>query len=118
MKRSRTLRCATAGLFGLAVLGTGLATAGSAQAVAPKKAAACTTIKITGKKVAVRMPDNGDTVADSDDPVTRYVRKGDKLRSCLIANGYSQSYNKCGRTGHDWFIVRGGQVPLTCAKRV
>ncbi|MFJ9410921.1 hypothetical protein [Streptomyces sp. NPDC101393] len=116
MKRSRTLRCSVAGMFGLAVLGAGLATAAPAQAGVPKTAA-CTTIKITGKKVAVRMPDEGDTVADANDRVTRYVHKGDKLRSCLIANGYSQSYNKCGKTGHDWFLVRGGQVPLTCAKR-
>ncbi|MEU7108537.1 hypothetical protein ACFQ2B_35900 [Streptomyces stramineus] len=117
MKRSRTLRCSVAA-FGLAILGAGLATAAPAQAEVPKRAAACTTIKITGKKVAVRMPDSGDTVADADDRVTRYVHKGDKLRSCIIANGYSQTYNKCGKTGHDWYIVRGGQVPVTCAKRV
>ncbi|MBM7173984.1 hypothetical protein JQK87_37635 [Streptomyces sp. G44] len=114
---SRTMRCSMASLFGIAVIGTGLAAAGTAQAAVPAKASSCTTIKITGKKVAVRMPDRGDKVADSDDPVTRYVHKGDKLRSCLIAKGFSTTYNKCHKTGTDWYLVRGGQVPLTCAKR-
>ncbi|NGO40632.1 hypothetical protein [Streptomyces ureilyticus] len=118
MTQSRLLRSSVAGLVGLAALGSGLVMAGPAQAEAPARAAACKTIKITGGKVAVRMPDRGDTVADSNDRVTRYVYRGDKLRSCVIAIGRGQTYTKCGRTGYDWYIVRGGQVPLTCAKRV
>ncbi|MEU6351584.1 hypothetical protein ABZ896_19950 [Streptomyces sp. NPDC047072] len=117
MNKSRRLRCSAAGLLGLSLVGAGLATAGSAQAATSAKASSCITIKITGKKVAVRIPDRGDTVADSNDPVARYVYRGDKLKSCVIANGYGTSYNKCNKKGYDWYIVTGGQVPLTCAKR-
>lgn len=117
MTMSRTVRCSAAGLLGLSLAGVGLVSASAAQAATPTKASSCITIKITGKKVAVRIPDRGDTVADSNDPVARYVYRGDKLKSCVIANGYGTSYNKCNKKGYDWYIVTGGQVPLTCAKR-
>ncbi|TLS46120.1 hypothetical protein FE633_11290 [Streptomyces montanus] len=110
----RTLLATT---LGLAVAVGGVATASTAQAAATGDTKmSCSTVKITGKKVAVRMPDRGDTVADSNDRVTRYVYRGDKLKTCVIAQGYGRTYKKCGKVGYDWYIVRGGQVPITCAK--
>ncbi|WP_406439076.1 hypothetical protein OHB14_51570 [Streptomyces sp. NBC_01613] len=113
----RTLRRSVAALS-LAVVAGGLAMAAPAQAQTSARSTSCSTVQITGKKVAVRMPDPDDTVADSNDRVTRYVYRGDKLTTCIVAIGRGQTYKKCGRTGYDWYIVRGGQIPVTCAKDV
>ncbi|MEU0915053.1 hypothetical protein OG968_35680 (plasmid) [Streptomyces althioticus] len=89
-------------------------------ATAPAKACAAKW-KVTGKKVAVRMPEGNAPVAAPDSPVVRYLHRGDVVRSCVEAIARTQSgpaYHKCGRGGHVWRIVRGGQVPATCLKRV
>ncbi|KES02975.1 hypothetical protein BU52_33025 [Streptomyces toyocaensis] len=81
----------------------------------------CTTKwKVTGKKVAVRMPKGDAPVASSNSPVVRYLHRGDVVTSCVEAIARTQSgpaYRKCGRDGHVWRIVRGGQVPATCLNR-
>lgn len=92
----------------------------AAAVTAPAKA--CTIKwKVTGKKVAVRMPEGNAPVAAPDSPVVRYLHRGDVVRSCVEAIARTQSgpaYRKCGRGGHVWRVVRGGQVPATCLKRV
>ncbi|MGW1783933.1 hypothetical protein ACWCQQ_33190 [Streptomyces sp. NPDC002143] len=81
----------------VAVLGAGLITAAPAHAGVTARATSCVTIKVIGKKAAVRISAAGDTVANSNDRVFRYVCRGSKLTSCVIANGYGQKYSKCGR---------------------
>ncbi|MFD8723878.1 hypothetical protein ACFV2H_39490 [Streptomyces sp. NPDC059629] len=70
----------------------------------------------------MRMPEGNATVAGPDSPVVRYVHRGDVIRNNfrLIALGRSNSgpvYRECGKDGYDWYIVVGGQVPVTCAER-
>ncbi|MER5541008.1 hypothetical protein ABT072_00665 [Streptomyces sp. NPDC002589] len=121
--RSR-LRPAVAGFLGLVALCGGLAPAGPAGAQ-PQRRAEPThcKIKITGKTVAVRRPQGNASVARPDSPVVRYVHRGEVIRNnfCLIALGRTNSgplYRMCGEGGYDWYIVIGGQVPVTCAQRV
>jgi hypothetical protein len=121
--RSR-LHPAVAGLLGLVALSGGLAPAAPAEAQPPVRAEPThCKIKITGKKVAVRRPAGDAPVARPDSPVVRYVHRGEVIRNnfCLIALGRTNSgplYRKCGKDGYDWYIVVGGQVPVTCAQRV
>ncbi|ELP69513.1 hypothetical protein STRTUCAR8_00025 [Streptomyces turgidiscabies Car8] len=78
--------------------------------------------EVTGKKVAVRRPSwNEGPVATPSSPVHHYLRKGDRVVSCIVAIARTQSgpaYRKCGRDGSAWRVVQGGQVPATCLKRV
>ncbi|MGI5397834.1 hypothetical protein [Streptomyces sp. CA-251251] len=77
--------------------------------------------EVTGRKVAVRMPEGNAPVASPDSPVVRYLHRGDVVTSCVAAIARTQSgpaYRKCGKGGHVWRIVRGGQVPATCLKRI
>lgn len=98
------------------------AVAAPSAAVAAPSAAACTKRwEVTGRKVAVRMPESNKPVASPDSPVVRYLHRGDVVTSCVEAIARTQSgpaYHKCGRGGHVWRIVRGGQVPATCLKRL
>ncbi|MGC9478802.1 hypothetical protein ACP4I1_32265 [Streptomyces sp. WG4] len=92
----------------------------AAPATAPAAAACTKKWQVTGKKVAVRMPRGNAPVASPDSPVVRYLHRGDVVTSCVEAIARTQSgpaYRKCGREGHVWRIVRGGQVPATCLKR-
>ncbi|MEU9522806.1 hypothetical protein [Streptomyces sp. NPDC048224] len=76
--------------------------------------------EVIGRKVAVRMPEGNKPVASPDSPVVRYLHRGDVVTSCVEALARTQSgpaYRKCGKGGHVWRIVRGGQVPATCLKR-
>ncbi|MEY6563476.1 hypothetical protein AB8B12_00620, partial [Streptomyces sp. PGLac3x] len=51
------------------------------------------------------------------DPVVRWVYRGDRLRSCVMTfNRGSETYRACGKAGQDWYVVRGGQIPKTCAR--
>lgn len=55
-----------------------------------------------------------------DSPIHHYLRKGEVVRSCLVAVARTDSgpaYRACGGEGHLWRIVPGGQVPQTCLKR-
>lgn len=121
--RSR-LRLTVTGLLGVVTLCGGLTSA--AQAGAQPQIRAEPThckIKITGKTVAVRRPKGDAPVARPDSPVVRYVHRGDVIRNnfCLITLGRTNSgplYHMCGKDGYDWYIVVGGQVPVTCAQRV
>lgn len=120
----RRLRPTTAGLLGLAAWCGVLVPAAPAGAYAQSLAGPThCKIRITGKTVAVRMPEGNAPVARPDSPVVRYVHRGDVIRNnfYLIALGRSNDgplYRKCGKDGHDWYIVIGGQVPVTCAQRV
>ncbi|MBD0844263.1 hypothetical protein ICC28_37075 [Streptomyces sp. TRM68416] len=86
------------------------------------KAASCTAKwEVTWKKVAVRKPAANQLVARPDSRVVRYLYRGDVVTSCYAAVARTESgpaYTKCGRGGNLWQIVRGGQVPQTCLKRV
>ncbi|MFE9813124.1 hypothetical protein [Streptomyces sp. NPDC005548] len=60
-------------------------------------------------------------MARSDSPVDHYVRRGDVLLSCVQAMAHTEqgpAYRKCGRAGSVWRVVRGGQVPATCLRRI
>ncbi len=120
MRRNLTMAMVT-GM--MAVLG-GM-TAPQASAGVPEQATAARACsakyEVTGRKVAVRMPEGNAPVASPDSPVVRYLHRGDVVRSCVEAIARTQSgpaYHKCGRGGHVWRIIRGGQVPATCLKRV
>lgn len=79
----------------------------------------CRTVKVTAKKVGVRKPPASRTSARMSDPVVRWVYRGDRLRSCVMTfNRGSETYRACGKTGQDWYVVRGGQIPKTCARVV
>ncbi|GHI98160.1 hypothetical protein TPA0906_00260 [Streptomyces olivaceus] len=104
--------------------GTAVAASPAAATTAPAAAAAAScTIKwkVTGGKVAVRKPKGNAPVASPNSPVVRYLHRGDVVTSCVEAIARTQSgpaYRKCGRGGHVWRIVKGGQVPATCLKRL
>ncbi|MEV5703316.1 hypothetical protein AB0L55_38265 [Streptomyces anthocyanicus] len=88
---------------------------------APSAKACAKKWEVTGKKVAVRMPEGNAPVASPDSPVVRYLHRGDVVTSCVEAIARTESgpaYRKCGRGGYVWRIVRGGQVPATCLKRL
>ncbi|MFF4752265.1 hypothetical protein ACWD5R_45745 [Streptomyces sp. NPDC002514] len=73
--------------------------------------------------MAVRRPAGDAPVARLDSLVVRYVRRGEVIRNnyCLIAQGRTYSgplYHECSKDGWNWYIVVGGQVPVTCAKRL
>ncbi|MER7982749.1 hypothetical protein [Streptomyces sp. NPDC095817] len=60
-------------------------------------------------------------MARSDSPVDHYVHRGDVLASCTAAIARTlggPAYRKCGRTGSVWRVVRGGQIPATCLRRI
>jgi hypothetical protein len=83
----------------------------------------CTTKwKVTGKKVAVRRPAwNEPPVATMRTRVDHYLHRGDVVTSCRVAIARTTSgpaYRACGKGGHVWRIVRGGQVPQTCLQRL
>ncbi|MEU6460163.1 hypothetical protein [Streptomyces sp. NPDC047065] len=109
---------------GALVVVTGLVTAPHASAGIPERAAAaaCTArYEVVGKKVAVRKPTNNAPVAAADSPVVRYLHRGDVVRSCVAAIARTESgpaYRKCGRGGHVWRVVRGGQAPATCLRKL
>jgi hypothetical protein len=122
--RVRSLRPSVAVFLGLVALCGGLASASPAGGLSQNhaKPTHCK-IKITGRTVAVRKPTGNSPVARPDSPVVRYVHRGDMIRNnyCLIALGRTNSgplYHKCGKDGWNWYIVVGGQVPVTCAQRV
>ncbi|MDQ1024694.1 hypothetical protein QF035_002276 [Streptomyces umbrinus] len=120
----RRLRPTAVGLLGFVAWCGMLGPAAPAEAHAQSQAEAThCKIRITGEKVAVRMPQGDAKVARPDSPVVRYVHRGDVIRNnfCLIARGRTMSgplYRKCDKDGYNWYIVVGGQVPVTCAKRV
>jgi hypothetical protein len=79
-------------------------------------AARCITVRVTGKKVAVRYD------PEVDGRIVRWMHQGQREESCLIAIGRGESeddrYAKCGKRGWDWYLVKGGYIPVTCAVRV
>lgn len=82
-----------------------------------------TQYRVTGKSVAVRRPawNHTNVVAKPDSPVVRTLKRGAVVRSCttMIARTASgPAYTKCGKSGSVWRMVKGGQVPATCLKKV
>lgn len=71
------------------------------------------------QRVAVRKPAwNEGPVATTGSPVVRYLRKGERVTSCVVAAGREASrYLECGG-GRLWRVVHGGQVPARCLRRV
>ncbi|MFF9307079.1 hypothetical protein [Streptomyces sp. NPDC014777] len=92
----------------------------TAAPTAPAKP--CTTTWRAVERVAVRRPGPYDgPVATMHTPIHHYLRKGEQVRSCIVAvartdNG-GPAYRACGRGGNLWRIVPGGQVPETCLRR-
>ena len=94
-----------------------VAAATPAALVAPVTASAAVrancTIEITGGRVAIR------TDSDPASAVARVVSRGTRLvnSGCYTIVGRGDGYDKCGQRGWDWYVVREGYVPLTCARR-
>ncbi|MEU9523695.1 hypothetical protein [Streptomyces sp. NPDC048224] len=105
----------------LMLSGAGTAPQAAAAPESVSVASDCTSqYRVTGKKVAVRKPASGP-VAAPNSPVVRYLHRGDVVTSCVAAIARTQSgpaYRKCGKGGHVWRIVRGGQVPATCLAKL
>ncbi|MFD7879804.1 hypothetical protein ACFV5G_37955 [Streptomyces sp. NPDC059766] len=100
------------------LLATALSTAPPATA-APTASAPCTSMWEAVHKAAVRKPaGNEGPVATTVSPLVRYLRRGEKVRSCVVAigRGGRSAYRECGG-GSQWRIVLGGQVPARCLKR-
>ncbi|WP_404200575.1 hypothetical protein [Streptomyces tauricus] len=97
----------------------GAPTAASAHAPA---AAPCTSKWRAVQRVAVRRPGPYDgRVATMNSPIHHYLKRGEMVRSCIVATARTQSgpaYRACGKDGNLWRIVPGGQVPQTCLRRV
>ncbi|MDQ0390066.1 hypothetical protein J2S54_006886 [Streptomyces sp. DSM 42143] len=82
-----------------ALVGESAVAAPASPASAPAAAKCTKQWRVTGKKVAVRMPQN-KPVAPPDSPVVRYLHRGDIVTSCVEAVARTQSgpaYHKCGR---------------------
>jgi len=101
-----------------------LVTPSVAQAAptAAKAAKSCSTRWEAVQRVAVRRPGPQDgPVATMNSPVDHHLRKGQVVTSCVVAVARTESgpaYRACGADGHLWRIVRGGQVPQSCLRRV
>ncbi|MFJ2819077.1 hypothetical protein [Streptomyces sp. NPDC087294] len=101
-----------------------LATAAPAPALLSRAVPACTSQWKAVERVALRRPRVQDgPVVTSSSPVHYYLRKGELVKSCVVAVGRTEggpAYRACGREGHLWRVVpgrRGGQVPATCLTR-
>jgi hypothetical protein len=95
-----------------------LATAWFAAPPTAAGSAACTSTWKAVRKFAVHRPAwNEGPVATSRSPVVRYLRKGERVTSCVVAVGREASrYRECGG-GSLWRVVPGGQVPARCLAR-
>ncbi|MEU5314376.1 hypothetical protein [Streptomyces sp. NPDC021562] len=99
-----------------AVLTTGLSIVPPATAAT---SASCTSEWKAVRKVAVRRPAwNDGLVATTRSPVVRYLRKGERVTSCVVAVGRGgwSHYRECGG-GSLWRVIPGGQVPARCLER-
>lgn len=123
MKRFTTALTAAAALTALTG-GAATAVPATSRAVvaAVPAAAPCTTQWRAVETVAVRRPAwNEDPVATMRTRVDHYLHRGDVVTSCVAAMARTETgpaYRACGHDGYLWQIVRGGQVPRTCLKRV
>ncbi|MGP3949590.1 hypothetical protein [Streptomyces sp. 7N604] len=76
----------------------------------------CKSVRVTGQTVAVRYD------PDPRARIVRYVRRGDVLRSCFTHLGRAESsgdyYRACDKRGLDWYWVKGGTIPTTCARKI
>jgi hypothetical protein len=94
----------------------------SVASVRALAAAPCASKWRAVQRVAVRRPGLYDgPVATMNSPIHHYLKRGEVVRSCVVAVGRTQSgpaYRACGREGHLWRVVRGGQVPQSCLKRL
>ncbi|MFJ9350974.1 hypothetical protein [Streptomyces sp. NPDC101237] len=102
------------------VIATLVSAAPSAPAAsAAPRAALCRSTWTAVQRAAVRKPAwNEGPVASTRAPIVRYLRKGERVTSCVIAGGrggWSQ-YPECGG-GTLWRVVPGGQVPSRCLRR-
>ncbi|WP_316784585.1 hypothetical protein [Streptomyces sasae] len=59
---------------------------------------------------------NEGPVAATTSPVVRYLRRGERVTSCVVAVGRDawSHYSDCG--GGLWRVVPGGQAPARCPK--
>ncbi|WP_328663588.1 hypothetical protein [Streptomyces sp. NBC_00328] len=60
---------------------------------------------------------NEGPVATTRSPIVRYLRRGERVRSCIVTVGRDSSqYHECGG-GSLRRVVPGGQVPSGCLRR-
>lgn len=114
-----TAAAAAATFAATALLAPAAEAAPAPTSVAAAPAKACTTKWKAKQRVAVRRP--AGPVATMDSPIHHYLRKGQVVRSCVVAVARTESgpaYRACGGEGHFWRIVPGGQVPQSCLKRL
>ena len=96
--------------------------AASSTSSVPSMKPCATKWKVTGRRVAVRRPAwNEPPVATQRTRVDHYLNRGDVVTSCVVAIARTEgapAYQACGKAGNVWRVVKGGQVPQTCLKRV
>jgi hypothetical protein len=114
------LTVVVAALAAMPAAATSTAAASSASSVPSVKQCATKWV-VTGRKVAVRRPAwNEPPVATQRTRVDHYLYRGDVVRSCVVAIARTDgapAYRACGKAGHVWRVVKGGQVAQTCLKR-
>ncbi|MFE2195602.1 hypothetical protein ACFXAQ_32935 [Streptomyces olivaceus] len=120
MTRLMTTAAVAAAALAALIAPTAAEAAPAAPHTAPAKA--CATKWKAKQRVAVRRPGPNDgPVATMRTPVHHYLKKGQVVRSCVVAVGRTTSgpaYRACGGEGHLWRIVPGGQVPQTCLRKL
>ncbi|MFE2530762.1 hypothetical protein [Streptomyces sp. NPDC059371] len=105
-------------LLTMAVAAAVAAFATALSAAPPTAAASCTSTWRAVQEVTVRRPAwNEGLDATTRSPVVRYLRRGERVRSCIVAvdrNSWSQ-YRECGG-GSLCRVVSEGQVPPGCLR--
>ncbi|WP_316783023.1 hypothetical protein [Streptomyces sasae] len=118
MHLPRCLLTTAAGV--VAVLATALSAAPPTTAAAAAAVSApCASTWKAVQRVAVRKPAwNEGPVATTRSPIVRYLRRGERVTSCVVAVGGDawSHYSDCGG-GSLWRVVPGRQSPARCLER-
>ncbi|MFF4121750.1 hypothetical protein ACFY0P_51455 [Streptomyces sp. NPDC001714] len=112
----RLTRCLLTTAAAAVAVFTALSTAPSAAAAASTP---CASTWKAVQRVPVRKPAwNEGPVATTRSPIVRCLRRGERVTSCIVANGRVgwSHYSECGG-GSLWRVVPGGQVPARCLER-
>ncbi|MGY4928506.1 hypothetical protein [Streptomyces sp. 900105755] len=112
----RLTRCLLTTAAAAVALATTLSTAPPATAAA---SAPCVSTWRAVQRVPVRRPAwNEGPVVTTRSPIVRHLRRGERVTSCIVANGRGgwSHYSECGG-GSLWRVVPGGQVPAQCLQR-
>ncbi|MGX1549281.1 hypothetical protein [Streptomyces adustus] len=75
-------------------------------------------VGMAGRPEAVRMPAwNEGPVATARSPIVRFLRWGERVRSCIVAVGRNSPHSSEGGGESLRRVERGGQVPSGCLRR-